>query len=246
MCSIPALTREVLEDLYLRQKLPAKEIASRFNCKLQHVQNKVNRWGLKRGPLLRHLVETGQQIGGLTVLKKVPKPEGRNSSDEGAWWLCKCVCGKEKAYRRHVLVRKQACTCGCGTVRYSDPTYRKGWLHNGQGYVYRHSGKRRGDRIFQHREVMEQHLGRSLLPSETVHHRNGIRHDNRLENLELWVTAQPSGQRVVDRVSDALTILRRYNPEMLSETGLTWSPNPDRLQQANTSPPPTPSLRDHP
>lgn len=85
--------------------------------------------------------------------------------------------------------------------------------HSGGGYIKElcpdHPNADAGGYVMQHRLVMEQVLGRPLLPTERVHHKNGIRDDNRPENLELWTGVgtskkDPHGVRVVDKVLDLI------------------------------------------
>jgi hypothetical protein len=103
--------------------------------------------------------------------------------------------------------------------KYGDPTkiVNVGRHVSPDGYVKVPDKSGRGRSILEHRLVMEEHLGRQLLPTENVHHKNGDRQDNRIENLELWSTSQPQGQRPEDKLKWAKEILALYAPELLKE-----------------------------
>jgi hypothetical protein len=86
--------------------------------------------------------------------------------------------------------------------------------HNGYRVVtcHDHPNARKNGVIFEHVLVMSRHLGRALGPDETVHHKNGIRSDNRIENLQLRAGYHPRGQEPEHLIEHALHILRRYGP----------------------------------
>jgi hypothetical protein len=105
-----------------------------------------------------------------------------------------------------------------GDPRAGGPLHRESgrdrWHVSTGGYVWRYcpNSPDAGPNgfVYQHREVMAERLGRPLSQQESVHHKNGVRSDNRPENLELWSKAQPAGQRVSDLVSWAKEILSLY------------------------------------
>lgn len=102
----------------------------------------------------------------------------------------------------------------CCKIGVKNPDWKGGRVVRGSGYVRvkmrDHPNAHVDGYVFEHVMIMSKMIGRPLLKKETVHHKNGIKNDNRLENLELWSSDHPSGQRVKDLVKWAKEILRKY------------------------------------
>ena len=169
---------------------------------------------------------TGQRFGRLVVLQLLD--EKRNG---GRMWLCSCDCGTTKAIRNQQLKSGRSKSCGCLNKEITsarsklqtgalNPSW-KGGKKGNKGYVTilcrEHPRARQDGYVSEHILVMEKKLGRPILPTETIHHKNGVKNDNRPENLELWITRHSNGQRIEDLVIWALEFLNRYAPEHLRE-----------------------------
>lgn len=107
------------------------------------------------------------------------------------WHACS-DCGKERWVSIIKGMPEYERCASCARKRQIPPgvgAYSKGKRKNSGGYIRisspNHPRADKNGNVLEHRLVMEQQLGRYLLPSEKVHHRNGFKDDNRWENLEL-------------------------------------------------------------
>jgi hypothetical protein len=102
----------------------------------------------------------------------------------------------------------------CSNSSGSDHIWWRGGSFKVGGYVLRqnkmHPYANNKGYVPEHRLVLEEKLGRYLTKQENVHHKNGDRADNRIENLELWNTSQPAGQRPKDKLRYAREIIALY------------------------------------
>lgn len=121
-----------------------------------------------------------------------------------------CKCGKCRAGKGYFKGDKNP--CWNGGLRKTSGGYIYQWVSDDHPFVQmRSSYQKNSNYIMQHRLVMAEHLGRPLKKEETVHHINGIRDDNRIENLELWSSNHQSGQRVEDQIKWAIAFLEENN-----------------------------------
>jgi HNH endonuclease len=133
-----------------------------------------------------------------------------NGKNGGAVWTGPLCAGHYEKLKRH------------GDPSISKPGGRPKGYNNPEtkylkedGYVrllrHDHPNSNKKGFILEHRFVMSKHLGRPLFDWENVHHKNGIRSDNRIENLELWCKPPIKGVRVEDAIKDCIQFLNFYS-----------------------------------
>lgn len=88
--------------------------------------------------------------------------------------------------------------------------------HKGYIIVYRpdHPNANKHGRLPEQRLVMSEILGRPLRDDETVHHKNGVRSDNRPENLEVWTGNHSNGARLEDVYAWAKEFIRLHEADI--------------------------------
>jgi hypothetical protein len=162
-------------------------------------------------------VAEGELYGRWKVVRRIDDRGGKQ------YWWCDCACGKNsKPVEAYALRRGLSKSCGClkrhlasqQPTRENSPRWRGGRNVSKEGYVSLyapdHPAAKHKKYVREHRLVMENHLGRYLHDHEFVHHKNGDRGDNRIENLELWSRSHPYGQRVTDLLAWAKELQETY------------------------------------
>ncbi len=160
---------------------------------------------------------SGQKFGKLTAISVDRRSQAKGRGYRN-YWMCKCECGKERAIRDDALLGGVTQSCGCLRIGKGNYRWNGGKILSTGGYVlirvYPEEGEG-GFYRFEHQVIMEKILGRPIVHPETVHHKNGIKTDNRPENLELWSKQHRHGQRVDDLVAYSIEIVKKYRPDLL-------------------------------
>lgn len=140
---------------------------------------------------MKRLELVGERFGRLIVIE--------NAGNVGRYpaWRCRCDCGREIISTTPKLRSGNTRSCGClrkeiAGERFHELNVSKGHKYSritNYGYKTLYDpanpcANKRGE-VLEHRKVMEDYIGRPLTENEVIHHKNGIKTDNRIENLQI-------------------------------------------------------------
>ena len=173
----------------------------------------------KKGKDWRAYDLVGKRFGRLKVISRGIRPI--TAGNRNLYWDCICDCGNPALVPTSCLMNGGSKSCGCLQKEKARKTCINRRKIGSNNYINlykpKHPNANKRGYVKEHIFIMSEFLNRPLMSGETVHHKNGIRTDNCIKNLELWTKNHGNGQRIEDLIVFAVDILKKYSPELLKE-----------------------------
>ena len=174
--------------------LNAKEAAKKMGCS----------YAVARLRCVQHAIYSSErlrceQVRDIPQLRQWVEIEGKTHQWVADQWECANQTISKLCRKHKIRCQRTGPRAGPG-----HPEWKGGRLITRLGYIrvycpgHPYAAKPRKKYVFEHRLVMEAHIGRYLLPGEVCHHKNGVHHDNRIENLRLYAT---NGEHLKDELT---------------------------------------------
>lgn len=174
------IKKDFLVNEYIVKEKSMKTIAKENNIAIGTVYNYIKKYQI---PSRKHLTIKAKKLISNANKGRVSSQKGKKLSDETKEKMRKAKIGKYKIkseFGGHKKRRKD------GYIAIYNPTYPRA---SKDGYVMEH--------VF----IMEKHIGRLLNNNEVVHHKNKIRNDNRIENLQLMTLSEHARLHMLERIN---------------------------------------------